>query len=353
MADQNVVYTADQLHRFCTAALMAVGVPERDAAITADTMVQADLRGVSSHGVVRLPAYVKRLEAGVVNARPSVSVVRETVAAALVDGDNGLGQVVAYRAMELAIEKARQAGTGTVGVRGSNHSGASAYYAMMALPHDMIGIVYTSGAANIMAPWGGITPLLGNNPIAYAIPADKELPVVLDMACSVVARGRILVALKKGEKIPPTWALNKYGEPTTDPQEAHDGLVQPIGGYKGYGLALVVGVLSAVLTGSAFGRQVTDFYNDLVNPQNVGHLLQAVAIDAFMPADAFRRRMGEVIQEIKSSELARGVDRIYLPGEIEFLTHAERSRNGIPISLPIARELQALGERLRIEPLPG
>lgn len=289
--ESTVVIPHEPLLDFATKAFIAVGCPPDEARISADTLVEADLRGVHSHGVMRLPIYVKRIQTGVVAARADCKVVAETAATANVDGGNGMGQVVAVRAMELAIAKARTAGAGIVGVRGSNHYGAAAYFAMMALPHDMIGFSMTVGAANIMAPTGGIEPLLGNNPFAIAVPAGEELPPVLDMANSVVARGKIVLAMKKGEKIPEGWAADKDGVPTTDARAAYEGLVLPVGGYKGYGLAFMVAALAGVLTGAAVGRQVANFYEDFVKVQNVGHLNAAIRVDAFMPVDQFKKGM--------------------------------------------------------------
>src|SRR5450756_2716469 len=238
MADDKagVVVLADPLREYATQVFMKYGMPRDEAAIVADHLVEADLRGVYSHGVLRIEPYTARLKAGAMNPRPKITILRETPGTALVDGDDGSGQVVGVRAMEIAIRKAKEVGVGYVGVRHSNHFGTCAYYAQMAVAHDMIGFAATPGGTNIMAPWGGITPLLGNNPFGVAIPAGKEFPVVLDMAQSVVARGKIAHAVKTGSPIPPTWALNRHGEPTTDAKEGYAGLVQPVGGYKGYGM---------------------------------------------------------------------------------------------------------------------
>lgn len=345
--DEVVVVRSARLRRFADEALRRAGLPRKDAALVADSLVEANLRGVDSHGVGRLfPAYIRKLQSGQVNPRPRLRVLRDRGATALLDGDDGMGQVVAAAAMDLAIRKARRAGVAAVGVRRSSHCGAAAYFAMRALPHGMIGIAMTSGTSNAMAPWGGTTPLLSNNPVAVAIPAGRRLPVVLDMAMSVVARGKIVLAAQAGQPIPPDWALTADGEPTTDPEAALAGLLRPIGDYKGAGLALVVGILTAILTGAAFGREIRGFYENLSDPHNTGHLMLALRVAHFMPLAAFRHRMDAVVDELKASRLAAGATAILLPGEPELLTVRRRRREGIPVPAGLAAELDGLAERL-------
>jgi LDH2 family malate/lactate/ureidoglycolate dehydrogenase len=339
-----VVVMAKPLGEFVTLVFMTQGLPREEAALVSDHLVEADLRGVYSHGVIRVLPYMARLKAGGMNPRPNIRVVRETAGTAVVDGDNGAGQVVGVRAMEIAIQKAGEVGISYVGARMSNHFGTCAYYAMMALPHDMIGFASTVGGTNIMAPTGGITPLVGNNPIGYAMPAGKEYPVVLDMALSVVAKGKIVHAMKAGTPIPESWGLNKNGEPTTDAREAFEGLVQPVGGYKGYSLAFVQGILGGLLTRAAFVHEVTDFYANLSEPQNGGHYFQAVDIKAFMDPAEFKSRMDEAIQEIHASELAKGAERIYVPGELEWIAREKRLREGVPIAPAVWRDLTNIAE---------
>lgn len=347
----NTVVMPDPLREFVTRVFMKQGLPEHEAAIVADHLVEADLRGVYSHGVIRVQPYIDRLKAGGMNPRPSIRVLRETPGTALVDGDNGAGQVVGVRAMEVAIKKAKEVGISYVGVRMSNHFGTCAYYAQMALEHDMIGFASTVGGSNIMAPTGGITPLLGNNPFGVAMPAGKQYPVVMDMALSVVARGKIVHAMKAGTPIPPTWGLNKYGEPTTDAKEAFDGLVAPVGGYKGYGLAFVMGVLGGLLNRAAFVGEVTDFFADLTTPQNGGHIFQVLDVKAFMDPADFKARMDQAIEEMHKAELARGNDRIYVPGEMEWLKREERMQKGIPVAPAIWKDLEAISQDSGV-PLP-
>lgn len=347
--DKVVVVRATRLRRFVQEVLVRTGMPEKDAALVADSLVQANLRGVDSHGVGRLfPMYIQKLQSGQVNPRPRMRLIRNRGATALLHGDDGMGQVVAARAMDLAIHKARTTGIAAVGVRRSSHCGAAAYFAMRAVPRGMIGIVMTSGTSNAMAPWGGITPLLSNNPMAVAIPCDTCFPIVLDMAMSVAARGKIILAAKAGTPIPPEWALTADGEPTTDAAEAVKGLLRPVGDYKGSGLALVIGILTAILTGGAFGREILGFYENMQEPHNTGHLMLAIRIAHFMPLSAFRTRMDAVVREIKASKLARGATSILLPGELEFLTAHHRKREGIPIPAGLAAELDTLAASLEI-----
>ncbi|NMB15681.1 MAG: Ldh family oxidoreductase [Firmicutes bacterium] len=340
----------DELKDFGINCLLRTGIPIDEAEIISDNLVMADARGVYSHGMMRLGIYLDRVKNGGTAAKTRIEVLRSDSGTALIDGGNGSGHVISVRAMEMAIDKAAAHGIGAVGVRGSNHNGAEAYFAMQALKHDMIGYCVTVGGVNIMAPWGGTTPMLGNNPFAVAIPAGEELPIVLDMACSVVARGWIVLARKNNELIPPGWALNKEGEPTQDPKEAYEGAVLPVGGYKGFGLALIGAVLGGVLTGGAVGGEVTDFYEDLVKAQNVGHFFVALKVDHFLPIDQFKVNMDNLIRQLKGVKLAKGFDRIYMPGEQEFINLEESRTLGIKMSLGVARELVVLGQRLGVTP---
>jgi LDH2 family malate/lactate/ureidoglycolate dehydrogenase len=340
------------LKHFCVEVLCKVGVPNDEAALIVDNLIEADLRGVESHGVVRFPIYVERLSVGVMNPRPRIRTLRETATSAVVDGDNGMGQLVGVRAMELAIEKGRGGACAFVAVRNSNHYGAAAYYAEMALPHEMIGFSFTIGGINHMTPWGGAEAILGNNPFAVAIPAGEEPPVVLDMACSVAARGKIIVAAKEGTPIPADWAVGPDGRPTTDPVEALKGFVQPVGGAKGYALTLTIGLLSSMLSGAYFGAEVTHMYEDFEHPQNIGHLFGAIPVGLFEEPAQFRQRMDKAIREVRGVRRAPGVERIYLPGERERLSAAVRRRDGVPLAASVLADLQELGRRYGI-PLDG
>ena len=339
------------LKSFGIAVLKRVDVPESDAVEIIDNLIQADLRDVESHGIVRLPVYVERLAAKATNPRPDIRLIRETATSAVVDGDNGMGQLVGIRAMQIAIDKAKRNGGMCVfvSVRNSNHYGAAASFAQMACPHDMIGFSYTIGGINHMVPWGGAEARLGNNPFAVALPAGRERPVVLDMACSVAARGKIIVAAKEGVTIPPDWAVGPDGQPTTDPVEALKGFVQPVGGPKGYALTLVIGLLSTMLSGAAFGSEVTHMYDDLERPQNIGHLFGVLPVSLFEDVAVYRERMDKAIGEMRNARRAPGVERIFLPGEREEISLAERRKNGIPIGLGVLAELTELGARYDVQ----
>lgn len=350
--EQDFIVLPDTLREFAVRVFSSLGLPPKDAFIVADHMVEADLRGVYSHGMLLLKTYVKKLKAGVINPTPNIRIVRETPGTALVDGDNGAGHVVAARAMEIAIRKGKAVGISHVGVQGSNHFGTCAYWAAMALPHDMVGFASSVGVTNIIAPTGGLTPLLGNNPFGVAIPADKEYPVVLDMALSVVARGKITHAMKSGTPIPDTWALNKWGDPTTNAKDAYEGLLQPVGGYKGYGMSFVIGALGAVLNGAAFLGDVMPFHSNLTKPQNAGHFFLTIDIKAFMDPSEFKAKMDEAIQTMHSLKLASGTERIYVPGEIEWLKRVERLSKGIPITSAVWHDVAAISQDLSV-PLPA
>jgi LDH2 family malate/lactate/ureidoglycolate dehydrogenase len=343
-----VIVSEDLLKQFCTRVLIVIGVPSPHADAIGSNLIEADLQGVTSHGVVRLPIYVQRLRAGVVNSRPDVRVAQETITTAVIDGDNGMGQWVGMRAMQMAIHKAQSGTCAFVSVRNSNHFGAAGYYARMAVSHDMIGFSFTIGGINHMTPWGGAQAILGNNPFSIALPAGHERPVVLDMACSTAARGKILVAAKDNSPIPGDWATGPDGEATTDPVEALQGFMLPIGGPKGYSLTLVVGLLSTMLSGAAFGSEVTHMYEDFERHQNIGHLFGVLPIASFEPVEIYKRRMDKAIREVRNTPRARGVERIYLPGEREELLAEEYRRSGIPIQRSVWTELQELGNQLGV-----
>lgn len=327
--------------------LTSAGLSDENAWIVADSLVQADLRGIDSHGVARLPIYLKRLKTGVVNAKPEIRVIKERPSVVVIDGDNGMGHVVGVRAMDLCVARAKENGLGAAGVRNTNHFGIAAYYAMKALDSDMIGLAMTN-APSSMAPWGGTKPYFGTNPFAVAVPAGEELPVVLDMSTSIVAKGKIILAARKGEKIGLGWAIDSNGDLTTDAKEALLGSVLPLGGAKGYGLALIVDILSSILTGALFGSHVRSLYDEFSEPQGLGNFMMAINVAEFMLVDEFKRRMDEMIKEVKNCSPALNAEQIYLPGEIEFMRKKERTRNGIPLSTEVADDLVNLGRELGI-----
>ncbi len=345
-ASPKVTARHDQLETFCIRVLQRLGVPPEEAAITAQTLVTANLRGVDTHGVIRLPAYVTKLRGGALKPAVTLTTERETSATALLDGHDGIGQVISYRAMQLAIRKGKAAGVSYVAVRNSNHLGACAYYPMMALGHDMIGFTATNASPRL-APTGGVERLFGNNPWSVAVPAGQRPPVVLDMANSMVAAGKIRTFLREGRPIPEGWALTKDGEPTTDPAEALKGILLAIGGYKGYGIILMVDLLTGVLTDSNYGPRVKGIDQE-AEPARIAHGFMALDLAAFTDVAAFKARMDAYIDEIKSSKKAKGSDVIYLPGEPEHLRVQERMARGIPLHPKVAEELRAVGKDLGV-----
>lgn len=326
-----VLVQYERLKELIVKVLNCLSVSEEDASIFAEALLFADLRGVESHGILRFPTYVKRIKLGLIKAKPNVSVLKETNTMLLIDADNGLGQVVASLAMKGCIEKARHSDVAIAGVRNSNHVGVGSYYAMMAVKEGMVGLFVTNTAA-LMAPYGGCEPILGTNPIAIAIPAGEEAPIVLDMSTSVVSRGKIEISLKEGKSIPKGWAIDRNGNPTENPREALEGALLPVGGPKGYGLSIIVDILSGLLMGSLYGRDIRSMFIDFTRPMGVGHFMMAVNVESFMPIDDFRKKVDIYIREIKGSKKAKGFEEILLPGERSFRTMQRRLKEGIPLS---------------------
>lgn len=325
------------------------GMDSQDAAVVAKIQAMADARGVYSHGIQRCPTYVKRLQIGSTDPKGRPEVVSDGGAFLMVDGHNAMGQVVCDYAMRQAIERAREYGCSTVAVRGSNHIGTMAHYAMMAAEEGMIGICMTQGAGNSLAPWGGKERLLGNNPFGYAIPANKYPTVVLDMAQSVVAAGKLDMAKTTNSSIPDSWALDADGNPTTDPYKFHT--LQPIGGYKGYGLSVILTLMCAVLPDVPYGHNLVDLMSDSPVPQNGGQLLQVINISKLMDPEAFKNRVDDAIEMIKQSEKKEGVSEILMPGEPEARTYARQMENGIAYPVELIEKLADFSTKLGVEPI--
>jgi L-2-hydroxycarboxylate dehydrogenase (NAD+) len=345
--------SAEELREFVAAAYRAVDVRAADAAAAAELMVRSDLAGADGHGVFRLPQYVRRIKAGGLNVRPQIRVERSGAATAIVDGDNGLGALVVARATETAIAMARESGAGWCGVRRGNHAGAASVYATMPLEHDMIGIYFAVGNANHLPPWGGIEMLLSTNPIAIAVPALEEPDLVLDMATTVAAYGKVKLAAQRGEQMPEGWMIDRQGRPLTDPNRADDGFLLPIGAYKGAALSLMFGLLAGTLNGAANGRDVVDFNKDDKTPTNTGQAILALSIDRFAEPAAFKRQVDDFARQLKASALLPGFERIRLPGEDLAARRRDRLAHGIPVPPPLRRALDALAAELGIAALPG
>lgn len=339
---------ANILKEFCSEVLERLEVPDTHADITADHLVWADLMGINSHGVTRLGIYSKRIRLGLINTRPNIRIIKEGLSTAVLDGDNGLGQVVGVKAVEIALEMASKYGVGVIGVRNTTHFGCAGYYALKAIERDMIGIVM-SNAPSTMAPWGARVPYLGTNPIAFGVPTREFPPILLDMATSIVARGKIILAAKEGKSIPEGWAVDPEGEFTTNPELALKGAVLPFGGPKGSGIALMIDILSGILSGAEFGPHIGSLYDDLTKPQNVGNFIIVFNISNFCSLEEFKERIERMRQEIKSLPKAKGVEEILLPGEIEFRNYTENRKSGISLSPEVIRELIEVGESVSVK----
>ena len=301
--------------------------------------------------MIRLAPYIKRIKAGGINLQPEIRVIEERAATALIDGDNAMGHLVMARAAQLAAAKARTAGIGWVGSRLSNHAGPASLYARMALPQDMIGLYFAVGNANHLPPWGGLDMLLSTNPIAVAVPAGDEPPVVLDMATTVAAYGKVKAKAQRGEMMPEGWMIDRQGQPLLDPKRADEGFLLPIGGYKGYGLSLIVGLLAGTLNGAAMGRDVLDFNHDFETTTNTGQAIAMIDLAAFGDVAAFKQRVDTVVRDLRASERMPHVDRIWLPGEQSHAKRLAYARDGIPVGPALRRALDAVAVEIGIAPL--
>src|SRR3954470_9385838 len=344
MTAANVTYA--QLRDFIAGIYQAAGVPAADAGTVAGLMAQADMISADGHGVFRLPQYVRRMRAGGMNPRAVPRIVEERPASALIDGDNGLGHLATSMAARTAIEKARTQGVAWCGVRNGNHAGPASLYARKVQEAGMIGLYLAVGSANHLPPWGGLELLLSTNPMAAAVPAGEEPPIVLDMATTVAAYGKVKVKAQRGEAIPEGWMIDHAGNPLTDPQRAAEGLLLPIGGYKGYGLALIFGLLAGTLNGAAMGRDVVDFNADDTSVTNTGQAVLAIDIAAFGDPAEFRRSVDALSRDLRGSKRLPGVDRIWLPGEQSRLTRLKREVEGVPIPPALRTQLDALARDL-------
>jgi len=340
-----------QLEAFITQAMVSLGLPPEDAQTVGHLMAEADMQGSDGHGVIRLVPYAKRILAGGMNLKPHIRVVQERTAMALIDGDNGMGHLVMKRATELAIQKAKSSGIAWVGSRLSNHAGPASLYARMALQHDMIGLYFAVGNANHLPPWGGLDMLLSTNPIAAAIPSGKEVPIVLDMATTVAAYGKVKAKAQRGEMMPEGWMIDRQGKPLLDPTKSDEGFLLPIGGYKGYGLSLVVGILAGTLNGAAMGSQVIDFNKDFVSTTHTGQAIAVIDPSAFGDIDDFKHNVDRLIQELSNAERMPGVDRIWLPGEQSHHKRLTHEKQGVVLAPGLVKQLNELAAERQIAPL--
>ena len=335
-------FPLEQVHEFARNVLMANGVPEDGADTVAKCLLAADLRGIDSHGVNRIPSYMARIRRKVLDPTAVPTLNQVTPVVAQVDGHNAFGFLAASMGMQAATDMAKVYGIGMVSIKHSNHFGMSAWVVQQAIDAGMMSLVFTNSSAALPV-WGGKSKLMGVSPIACGAPAASTTPFILDMAPSVAARGKIYKAKRRGEKIPGDWALDAQGRPTDDPARALQGVMLPMGGPKGSALSIMMDVFSGVLSGSAFAGHVTNPY-DPSQPADVGHFLVAIKPDLFMSLDEFKERMDYLYQRVVGSDMMVGVDRIYFPGEIEQLTQAKREKEGIPYA---TAEIDALNEEAK------
>jgi len=346
--NEEISIPIDKVYRFEKELYQAAGMNEADAHSVAEHLVEADARGVYSHGIQRNGIYLERFRLGgnSINGRPEV--IKQFGATALVDGHNAMGMVVGNYSMDLAIDLAKKYGTSAVSITGSNHFGTCAHYLQMAADAGMIGFVWTINCVNIMAPWGGTERQLGNNPFGMGVPCKTKDSIILDMATSVVARGKIVMARKTNSPIPSEWALDLDGNPTTDPEKAYWGTVQPFGGYKGYGLTFINAIISAILNGSSFGEEIIDLYEEPGKVQNSGHLFQCINIDAIDNLTDFKKRMDDAVDYLKNGKKAADVEEIYVPGELEAISQKKAKANGIIYPVEVIQECREQAEKYQI-----
>ena len=337
----NLKYDVDELINFIRQTLISQFIPEDDAEIISQRMIDADLRGMHGHGVFRLPPYMRRIHEGGYNINPNIKNLHDTPVSALVDGDNGFGQLVMTHAADLAIKKAKESGLAWIGLQNSNHAGAAGVYVAMTLSHDLIGIYMAVANANHMPPWGGTDMLLSTNPIAFSIPAGEEDPILLDIATTETSYGKVKVYADMDKKMPVGWMLNKDGTPLTDPKKASEGFLLPIGGHKGYGLNLIVGMMAGVMNQANFGSNVIDFNADFASPTNTGQAFFAIKPDLFQSLESFKKETDIRIREIKNSTPMDPSNPVQIPGHMAVQREKEMKKNGVPVS---EKTIQLLSE---------
>ncbi|MBS7316244.1 MAG: Ldh family oxidoreductase [Clostridiaceae bacterium] len=354
-----VIVDWDTINRFVIDAFVGVGVPREDAAICADVLLESDRRGIESHGVNRFkPIYIDRIVAGIQQPVTKFEIIRETPTTAVVDGHDGMGQVIGYKSMTMAIEKAKKYGMGMVAARNSCHYGIAGYYATMATKAGMIGITGTNARPSI-APTFGVEPMMGTNPLTFSLPTDEEFPFVLDCATSITQRGKIEYFERLGQPTPEGMVVGNDGKPKTDSAQilkdfnTGEAALAPLGGigdelagYKGYGYAAVVEILSAALQQGNYMKMLLGLENGKKVPFHLGHFFIAIDTEAFMGADAFRKTAGDILRELRASKKAPGQDRIYTAGEKEWLVWQERRNSGVPVTEPVQKEICEVRDRL-------
>ncbi|MFC7395562.1 Ldh family oxidoreductase [Scopulibacillus cellulosilyticus] len=342
------LFDKEQLKKFCQDILMKLNVSHENAEVVSDALVKANLEGIDSHGISRLVVYSKRLMDNRINPKPNISVKKKGTSVLNVDGDNGLGQIVSYHALNKAFEMVKETGVAAVGIRNSNHFGTASYFCQIACERHLAAIAFTNSPPGI-APWGGRRAFFGTNPIAFGFPTGNDKPIIIDLSTSVAARGKIILAAKQGESIPDGWAINEEGNMTNDPNEALQGAVLPLGGAKGSALALAVEILTGILTGASFGPHINNIYQEQSNaPANVGHFFILFDIEKFMPLEQFTQTINLLLHEMKDIPKVPGVEEIRYPGERRKRELDKRSSEGISLSKDVQKELIELGDTLNV-----
>ena len=344
-------FPARELERFIAEVMTGEGLPEGDAEDVARLMVAADRTGFDAHGIFRLAGYLQRIRGGGINRTPRIRIARDSASVAVVDGDDGMGHLAVQYAARTAIRKASETGIGWAGTRNSNHAGAASVYATMPLEHGMIGIYGAVGSGNHLPPWGGLDTLLSTNPIAIALPAGEGDPVVMDFATTVASMGRIRATAQRGESMPEGWMIERDGTPLTDPARASEGLLVPMGGYKGYALGLVIGLLAGTLNGAAMGTEVVDYSGDLDRATNTGQFICALDPAAFGDAAAIGQAVDRVADEMRGSAAMPGFDRVRVPGDGRAARLAEREEGGVPIPDALRATLDRIAGETGVAPL--
>lgn len=344
---EQTILAPEELKAFVIAVSLKHGVSQVDSEIFADSLVDANLKGVDTHGVTRLSIYLKRIKLGLINPKPQMKFEQKFPTAAILDADNGLGQVAGVKAVKKAMEIAQEFGVSAVGVKNSQHFGALSYYCNIAARAEVIAFAYTN-AEPALPPWGSYKAYFGTNPIAMGVPTGSGNPILIDLSTSIVARGKIISASKQKTPIPEGWALDPEGNSTTDPDKALAGSVLTMAGPKGYALAMMVDIMSGVLSGSGNGKNVHSMYKDLNHPAEVGHFFICLNIEAFMKKEEFFKRIENMKSDIKNSAKRQGIDEIRIPGERGVKTKAERLKSGIHISKDVIEELKTLAKENEI-----
>lgn len=347
MEEKEFIVDYKDLECYTSEIFNCVGMSEEDANFQAKSLVTTNLWGVDSHGVMRVPIYAQRLESKAINPKPDMKIIKGNNAFEVMEGDNGAGAIVAKKAMERAIELAKKYNVGVVGVRNSNHFGAAALYSKLATDAGMVGIAMTNVKPLIVAP-GASKPVAGNNPFAIGIPTFGDFPFMLDMSLSVVAGGKLSLAIKKGEKIPTHWATDKNGKPTDDPKEAFEGFLLPMGGFKGLGLSYAIDMLSGVLTGGFFSHQIKSMYENPEDPSLTSHMMIVINPECIISKEELKERMDEYIQNLKNTPVWDENGELYLPGELEYLKSVQRKEEGINLPKKIYEDLMQWGNKLGV-----